>query len=113
MTNANKMAGLLNTDPATTNASEHPSIPKLGPKFTAREARLLSALLHEPLMREAVDRISGASNGPQVVAGLRSKLVSIDCELLDQIDRDGRKCRPGRYSLTSHGRATLTGWGWA
>jgi hypothetical protein len=109
MTNARKMAALLNTDTAT-NARGNPTI---GPKLTPRQHRALDAFWkHGSLMREALDRAAGCSNSPQLVADLKAKSVSIACELVDAIDRDGRRCKPGRYTLTNHGRATLSAWGW-
>lgn len=82
------------------------------PKFTSRQMRALWALWNDPLMREALDRAAGVSNGPQLVADLIVKGVDIHCELVRRIDRDGRACWPGLYSLTDKGRATLRGWGW-
>jgi len=108
MTNARKMAELLQRDTAT-NASGNPTI---GPKLTPRQYRFLDALWKRgALMREEADRVAGCANSPQLVASLRAKSVSIECELVDALDRDGRRCRPGRYTLTKIGRATLSGWG--
>lgn len=77
-----------------------------GYQLTARQRRLLDALLTRPsLFREEVDRITGASNGPQVVAELRHRWsVDIHMERVDRIDRDGRPCKPGEYSITDAGR---------
>lgn len=72
--------------------------------LTPRQIRVVRALLRGPQMRETLDAIAGASNGPGVVMQLRIKGISIDCERIDSTDRDGRPCRPGRYSLTRSGR---------
>lgn len=81
-------------------------------RFTPRQRRALDALWHGPLMREALDRAAGCSNGPQLVKDLIDKGVAIQCELIDSYDRDGRPCKPGRYSLTCEGRETMRIWGW-
>ena len=62
-------------------------------------------------MREHLDAYAGVSNGPMLVSQLRDKGLSIACEELRSIDRDGRPCWPGRYSLTFKGRQTLAEWG--
>lgn len=73
-----------------------------------RGRRVIVALLHGPLMREDVDRISGASNGPEVVYYLRRRMgLEIPCERVHGTDRDGRPCAPGRYSLTRRDRAEV------
>lgn len=55
-------------------------------------------------MRETLDRIAGASNGPNIIMELRRMGLEIECERIKCLDRDGRTCRPGRYTLaeTSH-----------
>lgn len=71
---------------------------------TPRCFRTLRALASGPLMREEVDRVSGSSNGPEVVATLIRAGWRIECERLDRIDRDGRPCKPGRYTLQNSQR---------
>lgn len=83
------------------------------PKFTARQKRALDALWTGPKMREALDRMAGCSNGPQLVRDLKDKGIDIDCVLVESIDRDGRPCKPGRYELTHTGRAVLHNLGWS
>jgi hypothetical protein len=73
-------------------------------KFTPRQKRAVEALANGPLMREELDRRAGVSNGPNLVAQLHRKGISVECELVNHVDRDGRPCRPGRYSLTDIGR---------
>lgn len=77
--------------------------------FTPRQTRVLKALLeaHGWISRETVDRIAGASNGPQVILELRAKLTGrdgIEMQQVDSTDRDGRTCKPGQYRLTPAGR---------
>lgn len=76
-------------------------------KLSPRQARAIDALLPGHwISREQMDRLTGASNAPDVVAKLRGKLGhdAIDTELIDGTDRDGRPCRTGRYRLTEPGR---------
>lgn len=73
-----------------------------------REIRALMALLDGPKSREAMDRIVGCSNAPELVSNLRNGLgLDIPCERVDLTDRDGRNCRPGIYSLTGADRAKV------
>lgn len=84
------------------------------PKLTPRQTRLVHALIAlspgEWMAREEVDRIAGASNGPQVVAEVRQMFGrdSIDMRRVAATDRDGRPCNPGRYRLTDAGRSRIT-----
>lgn len=76
-------------------------------KLSPRQARVIRALLPGAwITREALDRIAGASNAPDVIMKLRGKLGhdAIDTERIDGTDRDGRPCRTGRYRLSEPGR---------
>ena len=81
-------------------------------RLTPRQRRALFALRNGPVMREALDRIAGASNGPNIIMELRRMGLVIECERLHCLDRDGRTCRPGRYtlSLASHLAAAALLW---
>lgn len=71
-----------------------------------RRVRILQALLERPRSREELDRIAGASNVPDIMMRMRRELgLDFECEHVDAVDRDGRACRPGIYSLTEVGRA--------
>jgi hypothetical protein len=83
------------------------------PHLTTRQIRCLEALWLGPVMRYDLDDLIGCTNSPQVVSELRTKGISIGCEDIPQIDRDGRRCYPGRYYLTNKGRELLRSWGWA
>lgn len=77
--------------------------------LTKRQGRLLQALLIADtwIWREEVDRIAGASNGPQIIAELRQKVTGhdgIEMRQVDAADRDGKPCRPGQYRLSEVGR---------
>lgn len=69
--------------------------------LTPRQQRTIEALRLKPRWREEIDRIAGASNGPQVISELRKMGFVIRCIRVDSIDRDGKPCRPGRYYLES------------
>lgn len=79
--------------------------------MTPRQSRVAHALLNAPdwIAREAIDRIAGASNGPEVIRQLRHRLGydAIEMERTNTIDRDGLPTQPGRYRLTPEGRAKL------
>ena len=75
--------------------------PNLNKCQTPRYFRALRALAVGPLMREEVDRVSGSSNGPDIVAALVRAGWRIECTRVDRIDRDGRPCKPGRYTLNA------------
>lgn len=74
--------------------------------FSPRELRVLKHLLaSRSAMREVVDHVAGSSNGPDVVARVRRKLnIEIPCDRVPATDRDGKPCKPGRYSLSQDDR---------
>lgn len=81
----------------------------LAPRLAARAARpltprcrrLLAALLTGPKSREELDRIMGASNGPEQVARARRLYgLTIPCEKRGGLDRDGLSIKFGVYSLS-------------
>ena len=56
--------------------------------------------------REELDRISGSSNGPDIVYQLRQKYIGDDGVISQKIagfDRDGQPCKVGYYSLSEAG----------
>lgn len=81
-----------------------------------RYLRILKALLTRPLPREAVDSIAGAANGPDAISQIRDLFPKgdrnefIDCTRIDFVDRDGKPCRPGVYSLTGKARRLIIQW---
>jgi hypothetical protein len=75
-----------------------------------RHLRAIAALLRRPMPREALDTAAGASNGPELVAELRRRGLEVPCERISFLDRDGRNCRPGVYSLTERDRRRLFRW---
>ena len=75
-----------------------------------RHLRALHALLRRPMPREHLDREAGASNGPDLVAELRSRGLSLPCDRAPVIDRDGREVQRGVYRLTTTDRRKLHQW---
>ncbi len=63
-----------------------------------------------PLSREELDRLAGCSNTPDLIASLRRRGFVIPCEKIRVIDRDGRRCFPGVYSLTDADREAVSRW---
>ncbi len=75
--------------------------------MSPRQYAALVALVQRPgLMREELDAITGASNGPAVVQALRGRGLRADllCRRVLSTDRWGRATRPGFYSLTPKGK---------
>ena len=79
-----------------------------------RYLRILAALLARSRSREEIDRIAGASNGPDAIAALRALgLPTPDCLVCERtpcFDRDGQEVRRGVYALTPAGRRRLQAW---
>lgn len=79
-----------------------------------RHIRVIQALLTRPIPRECLDQIAGCSNGPELVAELRRRGLDrekhLRCDRIRFIDRDGKLCRLGVYSLTSKGRRMIYAW---
>lgn len=84
-------------------------------RFTPRQRRLAEALAPGGwIRREDVDRIAGASNGPDVVAQLRRRVTGrdgIEMQMVKGEDRDGQSVEFGRYRMTTEGKrlAVLVG----
>lgn len=65
-----------------------------------RHLRVLAALSRRPLPREQLDRVAGASNGPELVAELRRRGLDLPCHRVPVLDRDNRIAHVGVYALT-------------
>jgi hypothetical protein len=96
-----------------TPKKEEPSAPSKR-KFTGtdnpRHQRALAVLLRRPVPREQLDSVAGASNSPELVAELRRRGLDVPCARIKFIDRDGKICRPGVYSLTTADRRMIYAW---
>lgn len=81
-------------------------------RLTPRQVRVVQALMacNGWISREHIDRIAGASNGPQIIKEIRHKLTGyegLDMSRIDALDRDGKPCKPGCYQLNSLGRSRV------
>ncbi|MEA3299136.1 MAG: hypothetical protein U9R22_02850 [Pseudomonadota bacterium] len=77
---------------------------------TPRQWRVIRALLTGPQSRETIDRVAGASNGPEVIRQLRVNGLIIPCELVPHTDRDGRPGKHGVYHLSESDRRRIYQW---
>jgi hypothetical protein len=75
-----------------------------------RHLPAIRALQISPRAREAIDRIAGASNGPELVAELRRRGLQIPCEMTPCIDRDGREVKRGVYYFTDQDQRDIRRW---
>lgn len=75
-----------------------------------RHLRAIQTLLARPASRETLDRVAGCSNSPELIAELRRRGLEAPCERIRFIDRDGKICRPGVYSLTACDRSRIYRW---
>lgn len=75
-----------------------------------RHLRAIDALLKRPIPREALDKLAGCSNGPELIAELRRRGLEIPCERIRFIDRDGKTCRPGVYHFVPKDRRLIYQW---
>lgn len=77
---------------------------------TPRQFRVVMALLNGPKSRERIDRIAGASNGPEIVRQLRANGICINCELVPHINCDSKLGKHGVYYLPATQKRTLRRW---
>lgn len=75
-----------------------------------RHLRVIHAVFARSRKREEIDRIAGASNGPELIAELRRRGLEFPCDRVPAIDRDGYPIRYGVYHLTDTDRRKLTEW---
>lgn len=75
-----------------------------------RHLRVIASMLRRPRMREEIDRIAGASNGPEVIAELRRRGLECPCKRVPAYDRDGYLVQPGIYYLTEGDRRKISTW---
>lgn len=89
---------------------KRPEQAKFSGTSNVRHLRVLAAALKRSMPREQVDRVAGASNGPELIAELRRRGLEFPCTRIDALDRDGRPCKPGVYHLTRADRRKLDAW---
>lgn len=75
-----------------------------------RHLRVIHALIPRPRKREEIDRIAGASNGPDLIAELRRRGLHIPCYRAPGIDRDGHLIKFGVYALSDDDRRKISIW---
>lgn len=75
-----------------------------------RHLRVIHSLLSRPMTREELDARAGASNGPELVAELRRRGLSVPCERVPVFDRDGKEVKRGIYSLAPLDRRLIHRW---
>ena len=87
-----------------------PVPPFLGTK-NPRQLRALGELVKRVYVsREALDKIAGCSNAPELVAELRRLGLQLLCDRVQVLDRDGRTCLAGWYYLTAIDRILIQDW---
>ena len=83
-------------------------------KFTGadnpRHLRFIHAGIIRPRKREEIDRIAGASNGPDLIAELRRRGLRIPCHKVPGIDRDGYLIKFGVYEFDDEDRRAVKAW---
>lgn len=83
-------------------------------KFTGtdnpRHLRVIHAGIIRTRKREEIDRIAGASNGPELIAELRRRGLRIPCHRVPGIDRDGRPVKFGVYEFDEGDRRAVMAW---
>ena len=83
-------------------------------KFTGtdnpRHLRVIHAGMIRPRKREEIDRIAGASNGPELIAELRRRGLRIPCQRVPGIDRDGYAIKFGVYEFDDDDRRAVNVW---
>ena len=77
--------------------------------FTAnpRHMRVLIAVVRRSMTREHVDAEAGCSNGPELIAELRRRGLSLPCDRIPTFDRDGREVKRGVYHTTKLDRRKI------
>ena len=87
---------MKNARPQTSEASaldkcNSNSIGRFSGTDNPRHLRGLHALRTRSQRREHLDLIAGCSNSPELVAELRRRGLDLPCQLVQDIDRDGRE----------------------
>ncbi|WP_444937704.1 hypothetical protein [Microbulbifer sp. JMSA002] len=68
-------------------------------RLTARQMRALKTLVKRSCCREELDKVTGASNSPEIVSQLRKRGIAVKCRMEGHIDRDGIAGSHGVYWL--------------
>lgn len=97
-------------DPTKKAESSAPNSAKFTGTDNPRHLRALHALLVSPQPREAIDSRAGCSNGPDLIAELRRRGLTLPCSRAPCIDRDGFEVKRGVYHLTDRDRRRVRAW---
>lgn len=100
----------MKTPDPTKAESSAPNCAKFTGTDNPRHIRAIAALLRRPTSRKELDGVAGCSNTPELIAELRRRGLDAPCDRIHFIDRDGKPCRPGVYSLTERDRRKLFRW---
>ena len=72
-----------------------------------RHLRVMIAVVRRSMTREHVDAEAGCSNGPELIAELRRRGLSLPCDRIPVYDRDGREVKRGVYHATTIDRRKI------
>jgi len=75
-----------------------------------RHIRAIAALMARPQRREQLDAVAGCSNSPELVAELRRRGLSVPCQRVHDIDRDGLPIRRGVYYFIDTDKKKIHEW---
>ncbi len=86
------------------------NIAKFAGTDNPRHLRAINALMIRPQRRKHLDSVAGCSNTPELVAELRRRGLSLPCERVPDIDRDGKAIKRGVYRLLNSDRQKIRRW---
>jgi hypothetical protein len=78
--------------------------------MSPRWRRAYRMLLQGPVTSMALSIGAGVSNVTALIYAMRSKGLSIPCEMTTLLNRDGDTCRAGKFSLTDADRKKVRAW---
>jgi hypothetical protein len=108
--NSKIFKAIKSIQPDLFSLDDTPVPPFLGTK-NPRHLRALGELVKRvSVSREALDKIAGCSNSPELVAELRRLGLEVRCDKVQLLDRDGRTCLAGWYYLTPIDRVLIEQW---
>lgn len=94
----------------TSDSTPSMTVSKFSGTDNPRHLRVIAALMTRSQKREHIDRIAGASNGPELIAELRRRGLDAPCSRVPAIDRDGYPIRFGVYDFTDRDRRKVRAW---
>ena len=100
----------MNTPQPPEGNQSAPDKRKFNGASNPRQLRVITVMMRRPISRQELDSVAGCANGPDLVAALRDLGLTIPCDRIKFIDRDGFTCRPGVYSLSTCDRQKIHQW---